>query len=311
MIRVSRICDIYPPFAFTARYPSILPAANIESPSSEKFMNTTVSSLVKFSFFRRMFAAAICALATLFVTPAAQAASYQDLWWNPSESGWGVNVVQQGDILFATWFVYGPDGAPIWYVMSNGQKTAANVFTGRVFSARGTWFAAAWNPAALAPTDVGSATFTFTDKHTLSLRYSVGSSTVNKTLVRQSYAVLPIAGDFYGAEVGQPSNCANNQRYYVFALFNFTATTSTTSFSGPVTITQQTPDGTTCVLSGTHNQYGSAVEGGGNYTCNNGINGVWTFTDGQFNSEAFSLKISAALNNSTCRIDAVYSGTRN
>jgi hypothetical protein len=250
-------------------------------------------------------------LAALTSAKVAQAASFQDMWWNPSESGWGVNVVQQGDILFATWFVYGPDGAPIWYVMSNGQKTANNVYTGRLFSTRGTWFGAAWNPAQLTVLDVGSATFTLTDKKSLSLRYTVGSATVTKNLTRQSFAVLPLSGDFYGAELGQPSNCANNSRYYTFSLFTVAATTSASTFTGPLTITQQTADGGVCTLSGTHTQYGSSVEGGGTYTCNSGVTGTWSFTDGQFNSEAFSIKVSAALNNSTCRLEAVYSGSRN
>ena len=30
-----------------------------------------------------------------------------DLWWNPAESGWGMNVIQQGDTSFVTMFVYG------------------------------------------------------------------------------------------------------------------------------------------------------------------------------------------------------------
>ena len=36
--------------------------------------------------------------------------NFQDLWWNPSESGWGVNVAHQGDILFATLFTYDENG---------------------------------------------------------------------------------------------------------------------------------------------------------------------------------------------------------
>ena len=36
----------------------------------------------------------------------ARATNYQDLWWNPAESGWGVNFTHQGDIIFATWFTY-------------------------------------------------------------------------------------------------------------------------------------------------------------------------------------------------------------
>ena len=31
-------------------------------------------------------------------------ADYSDLWWNPNESGWGLNIAHQGDILFTSWF---------------------------------------------------------------------------------------------------------------------------------------------------------------------------------------------------------------
>ena len=55
----------------------------------------------------------------LAIAGAAQATThstdYTDLWWNSpdaSEDGWGVNVVQQGDIVFATFFIYGADGTP-------------------------------------------------------------------------------------------------------------------------------------------------------------------------------------------------------
>ena len=30
----------------------------------------------------------------------ANVANYQDLWWNPAESGWGINMVQQATIIF-------------------------------------------------------------------------------------------------------------------------------------------------------------------------------------------------------------------
>jgi hypothetical protein len=57
--------------------------------------------------------------------------NYSDLWWRAdgTESGWGVNLVHQGDILFATWFTYEAGGTAsspakgMWLVMSNGNKT--------------------------------------------------------------------------------------------------------------------------------------------------------------------------------------------
>jgi len=37
----------------------------------------------------------------------------------PGEDGWGMNIAQQGDTLFATVFVYGSDRRPTWYVASS------------------------------------------------------------------------------------------------------------------------------------------------------------------------------------------------
>src|SRR5262249_27261623 len=50
--------------------------------------------------------------------------NFSDLWWNApadSESGWGVNLQQQGDVLFATWFTYDVTGKGQWLVMSDGE----------------------------------------------------------------------------------------------------------------------------------------------------------------------------------------------
>src|SRR5262249_46385393 len=58
-------------------------------------------------------------------------ANYQGLWWRSpanSESGWGVNLAHQGDILFATWFTYDASGAGQWFVMSNGNKTGPGTY---------------------------------------------------------------------------------------------------------------------------------------------------------------------------------------
>ena len=41
-------------------------------------------------------------------------ADFTDIWWNPAESGWGINFVQTGNFIFATAFIYGETGAPFW-----------------------------------------------------------------------------------------------------------------------------------------------------------------------------------------------------
>jgi CubicO group peptidase (beta-lactamase class C family) len=42
--------------------------------------------------------------------------NYSGLWWNPDQPGWGLSLAHQGDTLFPTWYTYGADGRPTWYV---------------------------------------------------------------------------------------------------------------------------------------------------------------------------------------------------
>ena len=71
-------------------------------------------------------------LTLLMLTASAQAAAatdYTDIWFNPSEAGWGMNVVQSDAFLFLTFFIYGADSKPTWFT---GQVTldASNSFNG-------------------------------------------------------------------------------------------------------------------------------------------------------------------------------------
>ena len=62
----------------------------------------------------------------VLVTNAASAASttnYSDEWWIQSESGWGVTVQQQGDLLFVQLSVYGTDNQATWLTTSAVRQT--------------------------------------------------------------------------------------------------------------------------------------------------------------------------------------------
>jgi hypothetical protein len=37
------------------------------------------------------------------------------MWWNPDESGWGVNVILQKDVGYIAFFVYDSARNPVWY----------------------------------------------------------------------------------------------------------------------------------------------------------------------------------------------------
>ena len=96
----------------------------------------------------------------------ATSTNYTDLWWNPTESGWGVNLAHQGDTIFAAWFTYGLDGSPLWLVATT-TKSAPGTYTGAIYRAVG--------PAgpAMQATAVGNATFTFADGNSATFAYSV------------------------------------------------------------------------------------------------------------------------------------------
>ena len=72
-----------------------------------------------------------------------QAANYQGLWWRSpagSESGWGLNVTHQGEILFATWFTYDTDGSGLWLVLPSGTRTAEGTYSGELYRTTGPVF---------------------------------------------------------------------------------------------------------------------------------------------------------------------------
>jgi len=66
--------------------------------------------------------------------------NFTDLWWNPAESGWGINLAHQGNILFATLYTYDVDGTPMWLFMSNGDKQVDGSFAGGLYRATGPVF---------------------------------------------------------------------------------------------------------------------------------------------------------------------------
>jgi hypothetical protein len=128
-------------------------------------------------------------------TAAAQAATsasalnVQGLWWGgESESGWGVNVVQQGSVLFATWFTYDSQGRGEWLVMPNGANAGSNRYSGALYRTTGPSFtAAAFDPSSVSATPVGTATFSFADAGNGTFSATLDGRAVSKTIVRETF----------------------------------------------------------------------------------------------------------------------------
>jgi len=121
--------------------------------------------------------------------------AWQGLWWNApagSESGWGLNVAHQADVIFATWFTYDAAGKAWWLSMTAPLVAGGNTFTGTLYATSGPPFdAAPFNPALVSATAVGTATLAFTDASNGTFHYTVNGVTRTKSITRQVFGPLP------------------------------------------------------------------------------------------------------------------------
>ena len=121
-------------------------------------------------------------------TPGQPIDDYSDIWWNPAESGWGLNIAQHGGgQLFATWFVYAADGSPTWYVVPGGHWIQASAFEGDIYRTTGPVVGATFDPAAVTRTKVGTADLVFGVNGQLIAIFTIDGKQVVKTLQRQSF----------------------------------------------------------------------------------------------------------------------------
>lgn len=150
-------------------------------------------------------------LAVLLATVSicASATDYTDIWWNPAESGWGINLAQSNKFIFATFFVYGPGNVPTWYA---GTLTldGTGAYTGPLFTTTGTYLGTVpFNPAQSTATQVGTASFRPSAADKGVLTYDVGAVPVVKNIQRQTLTPVPLAGSYTGGVAVVESACSN------------------------------------------------------------------------------------------------------
>ena len=120
------------------------------------------------------------------------APNFQGLWYRGEvESGWGVNIAHQGDIMFVTWFTYDTDGSQMWLVGSDVRRSGST-YTGTLYRTTGPAFnSAPFNPSAVGVSVVGSVTFSFSDAANGTMNYTVNGVSQSKPIVRQVFGPLP------------------------------------------------------------------------------------------------------------------------
>ena len=229
--------------------------------------------------FTRGLRAACVAVALACVAPTGATSfstNYSDLWWNPDESGWGVNITQQADVMFATLFVYGAQGQPIWYSTTlyytgenvNGSRS----WSGDLYETSGPYFGGPFNPALVTAKKVGVATFASNANDKAVFQYIVGTAVVIKNIERQTLVNNNLAGSYVGGTSDVTTNCANaaNNGFVSndFGAFTITHTGSTVTIVAP-----------TCTFVGNYLQTGQTGIMQANYACSNGAAGTMTLFD--------------------------------
>ena len=120
----------------------------------------------------------------------ALATNYQGLWWNApggSESGWGVNITQEGNVLFGTWFTYDLDGTPLWLSVT-ANYLGGTTYSGTLYRTTGPAFnSVPFNPAGVTATPVGAATFSFANGNAANFGYTFRGVTQTKVITRQVF----------------------------------------------------------------------------------------------------------------------------
>lgn len=112
--------------------------------------------------------------------------NYQGLWSNPSQSGWGVSIADQGGVLFAVLFVYDASGRPFWLVASDVRANADDSYSGTLYRTRGAGGTKQWQPAAAQA--VGTLALRFSDGERGTLSYTIGGETMSSPIARLAVA---------------------------------------------------------------------------------------------------------------------------
>ena len=205
---------------------------------------------------------------------------FTDIWWNPDNNGEGFNVVQQGDTLFLTFFVYDAANHPIWYVAPattySGTSGDNLIFQGALYQTLGP---PSPNGAAGAQ-QVGTLTFAATGLGTAILTYTVNTAPFQKSLTRQTWRNDDLSGNYIGASVGTYSGCPSNG-------YAEEATATSIIQSGTTVNIQAAFSNYSCIYSGTYTQTGRMGSITGAATCTDAAGQL-----GSFN--AFELQVTPA-----------------
>lgn len=212
-------------------------------------------------------------LALSFSTSALAFNNYQDMWWQPSESGWGLMVLQQGGTLSAVLFHYRPDRKPVWYLLSNAPRNNGEVYTGTLYEVNGPPLFTAFDPATVNARNAGTMTLDFASLNAGTLAYTIDGQTTSKAIERINFAAPDAQGTYLGSQTAVIT-CSGNPAIGSSVIpARFTVAAGMIS-RVELNNTLLNTGSATCDWMGTYQQHGSGMQANGSYVCRNALSAV-------------------------------------
>ena len=255
-----------------------------------------------------------CALGLFLAASSVFAASgydYSDSWWNPAESGWGLQLVQQRDIVFATLYVYGSDGVARWYSGSLAftgltPQTRAPNYSGDLYVTTGPWFGAvAFVPSTVVYRKVGTMRIAGENMTRATLTYDVDGVAVQKTIERFTFRLDDYAGDYAGTFIVTHSKCTNPASDGTRTL---PATLTVTQAGNVMTIVAALP-GRSCSYTGPYTQSGRLGQLAAGFACTDGQAGTLFFEEMNVQRFGFMGRL-FGVDNAGCHIEGSFAAAR-
>jgi hypothetical protein len=207
-----------------------------------------------------------------------------DLWFPPDEGGWGVNILEQGDTVFATLFVYDPQGKAHWYSASDLHRAGPNAddgryeYVGNLYESTGPYFGTTFNASAVNRRVVGTMSFEPTlDNYSADLAYSVDGVQVRKRVSRFAFAKNSLTGTYTGHIVAWAPGVPPQPM-----------TTMTIDDSNGFVMDTRSPGGVTCHFTAPTEQFGELRRVYGKFNCSDGTDNFFFLDDVVVNWDGFS-----------------------
>jgi hypothetical protein len=133
-----------------------------------------------------------------------------DLWWNSAESGWGLQVVQEGNVAFATLYVYDGAGLPTFFVATLSESPPGR-WSGDLYRGTGPYYGGgAFDPTRVVPKEVGTLSLNRRTSNDADLLYTVDGVQVSKSVTRQLLRNDDYTGVYSTIVTVTASHCSNS-----------------------------------------------------------------------------------------------------